>query len=95
MRKWITGLAVGLALAGGAAVAQVALDPAHPRPIADILRWRGEEQATGYRTIEKIFKTRVVKRGDHVHPLPAAARRIAPTSPRRPRRSGSSARPTR
>jgi CubicO group peptidase (beta-lactamase class C family) len=72
-------MAAVAALAAGAAQAQVSIDPAHPRPIADILRWRGEEQATGYRTIEKIFKTQVVRRGDHVHPLPVAAKAIAPT----------------
>ena len=78
MRKAMTVAAVGLAVAGAAA-AQVSLDPAHPRPIADILRWRGDEQASGYRTIERIFRTRGVKRGDHVHPLPVAAKPIAPS----------------
>src|SRR5437868_601829 len=79
MTRWVASLALALALAAGAAVAQVSLDPAHPRAIADILRWRGEEQSTGYRTIEKIFRTQVIRRGDHVHPLPRAARQIAPT----------------
>jgi CubicO group peptidase (beta-lactamase class C family) len=78
VRKTWLGISAVAALAAGAAGAQVALDPAHPRPIADILRWRGEEQATGFRTIEKIFKTEVIKRGDYVHPLPVAARPIAP-----------------
>jgi CubicO group peptidase (beta-lactamase class C family) len=77
MRRWISAAAV-LALVAGAASAQVSIDPAHPRAIADILSWRGEEQATGYRTIEKIFKTDVIRRGDHVHPLPVAAKPIAP-----------------
>jgi len=77
MRRWILGGV--LALAAGAAAAQVALDPSRPRAIADILSWRGEAQAVGYRTIEKIFKTQVVRRGDHVHPLPVASRQIAPT----------------
>ena len=78
MRTLILTLAAIAALAASTAFAQVALDPAHPRAIANILSWRGEEQARGYRTIETIFKTRVVKRGDHVHPLPAAGRTIAP-----------------
>jgi CubicO group peptidase (beta-lactamase class C family) len=53
----------------------------HPKPgetIGSILTWTPQQQATGYRTIEKIFKTRVVKRGTAVHPLPMAARQIAP-----------------
>ena len=77
MKAWIFA-ASAIALAAGAAAAQVSVDPAHPRAIADILSWRGEAQATGYRTIETIFKTEVIRRGDHVHPLPAAARPIAP-----------------
>jgi len=77
MRRWI--LAGALALAAGSATAQVSVDPAHPRDIADILSWKGEEQATGYRTIEKIFKTHVIKRGPKVHPLPVAAKQIDPT----------------
>ena len=77
MRRWI--LAGALALAAGSATAQVSVDPAHPRAIADILSWKGEEQATGYRTIEKIFKTHVIKRGPKVHPLPVAAKQIDPT----------------
>jgi CubicO group peptidase (beta-lactamase class C family) len=69
---------LALSLAAGVAAAQVSVDPAHPRAIASILSWRGEEQARGYKTIEKIFRTNVVKRGDHIHPLPVAARTIGP-----------------
>jgi CubicO group peptidase (beta-lactamase class C family) len=72
-------LAAALVFGAVPAAAQVSVDPAHPRAIADILNWRGEEQARGYRTIEKIFKTHVIKRGDHVHPLPVAAHQIDPT----------------
>jgi CubicO group peptidase (beta-lactamase class C family) len=80
MRAVLAGLSGAAALAlAGAVLAQVSVDPAHPRAIANILSWRGEEQSTGYRTIEKIFRTNVVKRGDHVHPLPFAAKPIAPT----------------
>jgi CubicO group peptidase (beta-lactamase class C family) len=78
MRK-IIGLALGLALAAGAAHAQVSIDPSHPLPIADVLDWRGEKQAEGFRGMERIFKTTVIKRGAKVHPLPVAARQIAPT----------------
>jgi CubicO group peptidase (beta-lactamase class C family) len=86
MRRWILAgvLAAALTavltavLTGGPALAQVSVDPAHPRAIASILGWRGEEQAAGYRTIEAIFKTEVVKRGARVHRLPLAPRPIAP-----------------
>src|SRR5213078_2571469 len=67
MRTWISAAVLALAL-GGAAAAQVALDSAHPRAIASILNWRGEEQATGFRTIEKIFKTQTIRREHAVHP---------------------------
>jgi CubicO group peptidase (beta-lactamase class C family) len=77
MRSILLGLSMAVGLAGAAA-AQVSVDAAHPKAIASILTWRGEQQSTGYRTIEKIFQTRVVKRGDHVHALPVAAKAIAP-----------------
>src|SRR5689334_5628876 len=77
MRRWMLGGLI--ALVAGAAAAQVAIDTSRPRAIASILTWRGEEQSNGYRNIEKIFRTRVIKRGDHVHPLPVAATTIAPT----------------
>ena len=77
MRRWILAAALGLAAAPVAA--QVSLDATHPQAIAGILSWKGEEQATGYRTIEKIFKTQIIKRGSHVHPLPIAAKPIDPT----------------
>ena len=81
MRRMI-GLAAGMAAALGlaaAAQAQVSLDPKSPTAIASILEWRGEDQAKGFRDIEHRFKTDVIKRGDHVHPLPVAAHPIAPT----------------
>jgi len=77
MRRWMLGGLI--ALCAGAAAAQVAVDASHPRAIANILGWRGEEQSNGYRTIEKIFRTNVVKRGDHIHALPVAAKAISPT----------------
>ena len=79
MRRLI-GLAAALALlAGGAAQAQVPLDPASRVGIADILSWRDEKQATGFRTIETIFKTHTIARGKTVHPLPKTERQIDPT----------------
>ena len=78
MRKLI-GLSLAVALAAAGAWAQTSLDPAHPRPIADILNWRGAYQAKGFRDIEHIFRTHTIRRGQTVHPLPLAAHQIAPT----------------
>lgn len=78
MRK-IIGLALAAVLAGSATHAQVPLDPNSHAGIADILNWRGEKQAKGFRDIEHIFKTRTIRRGKTVHPLPVAARQIDPT----------------
>jgi CubicO group peptidase (beta-lactamase class C family) len=78
MRK-IVGLALALALGAAAAGAQVSLDPASPAPIASILGWSPERQASGYRDIEHVFKTHTIKRGKTVHPLPVAAKQIDPT----------------
>ena len=86
MRRWILAAALGLAAAPVAA--QVSLDATHPQAIAGILSWKGEEQATGYRTREKIFKTQIIKRGSHVHPLPIAAKPIDPEEPQHRARIG-------
>jgi CubicO group peptidase (beta-lactamase class C family) len=75
----IIGLALAGVLAATAADAQVPLDPASHAGIADILNWRGEKQAKGFRDIEHIFKTHTIRRGQTVHPLPVAAKQIAPT----------------
>jgi CubicO group peptidase (beta-lactamase class C family) len=79
MRRLLAGLVTALIAGAGAAAAQVSLDAAHPQAIANILFWSPQEQATGYRTIEKIFKTKTIARGDHVHALPVAAKAISPT----------------
>ena len=79
MRRMVLAGAAVLALAAGAAAAQVPLDPASKAPIAGILTWTPQQQASGYRDIEHIFKTHTVRRGKKVHPLPVAARQIAPT----------------
>lgn len=78
MRK-IVGLALAAALGATSAYAQVPLDPKSHAGIADILDWRGEHQATGFRDIENIFKTHTIRRGKAVRPLPVAAKQIAPT----------------
>lgn len=76
MRRWVSLLVAGTAaLAAGPGVAQTPLKADTP----SILFWRGEQQATGYRTIETIYKTHVIQRGPKVHPLPKAANTIAPT----------------
>ena len=78
MRK-VMGLAATLAIVAGAATAQVPLDPKADSAIASILTWQGEKQATGFRTIETIYKTHTIARGSKVHPLPASAKTIDPT----------------
>ena len=79
MRR-IIGFALAVALAAsGAAQAQVSVDPSKPSPIAGILSWKDEQQAKGYRDIEHIFKTTVIRRGKTVHPLPVAKTQLDPT----------------
>src|ERR1700760_1310373 len=56
-------------------LAQVTLRPDTP----SLLFWTPEQQAAGYRGIEKIYKVTTVKRGGTVHPLPRAARQLSPT----------------
>ncbi len=55
--------------------AQVALKSETP----SLLFWTPEQQSTGYRSIEKIYKVVTVKRGPKVHPLPKAAQQLSPT----------------
>lgn len=72
----VTGLGLAAVLAfGGPASAQVALDPATPM----ILVWTPKQQSDWYRSIETVFRTTTVRRGGKVHPLPNAAKAIAPT----------------
>ncbi|WP_354101913.1 serine hydrolase [Bradyrhizobium sp. RT5a] len=42
------------------------------------LQWTPEQRAIGYRNMDKIDATHVVRRGPSVHALPEAARRISP-----------------
>ena len=55
--------------------AQVALKPDTP----SLLFWTPEQQSTGYRSIEKIYKVTTVKRGPRVHPLPKASKQLSPS----------------
>jgi hypothetical protein len=55
--------------------AQVALKSTTP----SILFWTPEQQSTGYRNIEKIYKVVTVKHGSKVHTLPKAAEQLSPT----------------
>ena len=61
------------------APAQTAI-PAKPDsdlPPADkFLFWTPKQQIIGYRSIEKIFPTRTIKRGDHIAPLHKAAHQL-------------------
>jgi CubicO group peptidase (beta-lactamase class C family) len=70
-----SNLAASLALAGifcGSVVA--AADSEHlPPGGASILMWTPEQQAWGYKNMEKVAPVRVIKRGITVHPLPKAA----------------------
>ena len=63
---------VGLALfAATAAWADDALPP--HEALNSILFWTPAQQEVGYRTIEHIFPTRVIKAGAHAYPLPRAS----------------------
>jgi CubicO group peptidase (beta-lactamase class C family) len=72
--RTILGLALAAAIAAGPAAAQVPLNPKTPM----LLTWTPKQQREGYRAMETLFKVNVIKRGDHVHPLPRAARQIDP-----------------
>jgi CubicO group peptidase (beta-lactamase class C family) len=56
---------------GRLALADAATNP--PPGGASILMWTPEQQAWGYKNMEKIAPVRVIKRGDSVHPLPLGA----------------------
>jgi CubicO group peptidase (beta-lactamase class C family) len=65
------GIAFGLFSAGVLAAASA--DPPLPPGGAAILMWTPEQQAWGYRNMEKIAPVRVFKRGKTVHALPQAS----------------------
>ena len=63
-----------LALCGIVSSAFAAADPDHlPPGGASILTWTPEQQAWGYKNMEKLAPFRVIKRGDAVHALPQGA----------------------
>lgn len=67
-----------LALACFAGLVACAQQQPLPKPDENgtYLFWKPDEQLAGYRNIEKIFPTRVIKRGGHIAPLPKAARQL-------------------
>ncbi|MGA0600094.1 serine hydrolase domain-containing protein [Caulobacter sp. KR2-114] len=71
---------LGLAAATVLAAPATAADPpvAFGGGGASILMWTPEQQAWGYRNMEKIGPVAPVKRGEHVFPLPVAAHPIDP-----------------
>ncbi|HEY2779348.1 MAG TPA: serine hydrolase [Steroidobacteraceae bacterium] len=74
--------AVNVALAGllsGSLLAAAPADPPLPPGGAAILMWTPEQQAFGYKNMEKLAPVRVIKRGKTVHPLPLASEQIDPT----------------
>jgi CubicO group peptidase (beta-lactamase class C family) len=77
-RRMIAAVLGAAALLAGAGPAPAA-DPPLPPGGAAILGWTPEQQAFGYRNMEKIGPTRVIARGEAVHDLPTAPAQIDPT----------------
>jgi CubicO group peptidase (beta-lactamase class C family) len=73
IRKILFALSIGFGLSGAGVVTAATADPPLPPGGAAILMWTPEQQAWGYRNMEKIAPVRVFKRGATVHPLPLAA----------------------
>ena len=72
--------AVALAgLLGGNLLSAAPANPPLPPGGAAILAWTPEQQAFGYKNMEKIAPVRLIKRGKTVHPLPLASVQIDPT----------------
>ncbi len=79
MVKNLTLAAVGLVGSLSAGFLNAAADPPLPPGGAAILMWTPEQQAWGYRNMEKIAPARTIKRGKAVHRLSVAAKQIDPT----------------
>jgi CubicO group peptidase (beta-lactamase class C family) len=75
MRVSVGVVAAAVLAAAGAAQAQVATRPGVPM----ILSWTPRQQAEWYPRMESVYKVHTIKRGKTVHPLPRAAKQIAPT----------------
>jgi len=69
----IVGCTVGSGLFSSGVSCAAGTDPPLPPGGAAILTWTPEQQAWGYRNMEKIAPVRVFKRGETVHPLPLGA----------------------
>jgi len=80
MHHRMIGAVLGAAalLAAAATGPALAADPPLPPGGAAILGWTPEQQAFGYRNMEKIGPTRVIARGEAVHDLPMAPVQIDP-----------------
>jgi CubicO group peptidase (beta-lactamase class C family) len=71
--------AVSLAFAALLSSLSAAADTPLPPGGAAILMWTPDQQAFGYKNMEKIAPVRVIKRGKSVHPLPLAKAQIDPS----------------
>ncbi|MFI4973911.1 MAG: serine hydrolase domain-containing protein [Caulobacterales bacterium] len=72
----IFGAAALLAVLGFGQVA--AADPPTPPGGASILAWTPDQQVWGYRNMETVAPSKLIARGERVHPLPLAAVQIDP-----------------
>jgi CubicO group peptidase (beta-lactamase class C family) len=78
-RSALTLLGAAALLSAATFTPALAADPAvPPAGGAAVLMWTPEQQAWGYRNMEKVGPARVIRRGDHVHPLPMAKVQIDP-----------------
>jgi CubicO group peptidase (beta-lactamase class C family) len=78
--RHIRRLAAAITLAAIAVAASASVAAAEPLPPggAAILSWTPAQQLVGYRNMEKIAPTRLIRRGANVHPLPRGAVQIDP-----------------
>jgi CubicO group peptidase (beta-lactamase class C family) len=75
MKKLSIAFALCLLITAFPGSAQVALKSDTP----SILFWTPEQQSTGYRNIERLYKVTTVRRGEKVRPLLKAAKQLSPT----------------
>jgi CubicO group peptidase (beta-lactamase class C family) len=79
IKKLIAAMFGTVSLLGGGWLEAATADPPLPPGGAAVLTWSPEQQAWGYRNMEKVAPVRVIKRGATVHPLPKAPSQIDPT----------------